>query len=66
MTGLALTWWQSWLASDRPWAGRPWAGRQAVVVVCVYVASYVVLDRSRPPCRDLNASNLPRGECPIP
>ncbi len=39
MTGLARTWWQSWLASDRPWAGRP-----AVVVVCVYVASYVVLD----------------------
>ena len=39
MTGLARTWWQSWLASDRPGAGR-----QAVVVVCVYVASYVVLD----------------------
>jgi two-component system sensor kinase FixL len=39
MTGLARTWWQSWLASDRLWAGR-----QAVVVVCVYVASYVVLD----------------------
>jgi len=39
MTGLARTWWQSWVASDRLWAGR-----QAVVVVCVYVASYVVLD----------------------
>ena len=39
MTGLARTWRQSWLASDRPWAGG-----QAVVVVCVYVASYVVLD----------------------
>jgi two-component system, LuxR family, sensor kinase FixL len=39
MAGLARTWCQSWLASDRPGAGR-----QAVVVVCVYVASYVVLD----------------------
>jgi two-component system, LuxR family, sensor kinase FixL len=39
MTGLARTWRQSWLASDRPWAGG-----QAVVVVRVYVASYVVLD----------------------
>jgi two-component system, LuxR family, sensor kinase FixL len=39
MTGWARTWCQSWRASDRPAPGR-----QAVVVVCVYVASYVVLD----------------------
>ena len=39
MTNLARTWWQYGLAP-----GRPWRGRQAVVVVCVYVASYVVLD----------------------
>jgi two-component system, LuxR family, sensor kinase FixL len=39
MTGLVRRWWRSWLASDEPAAGPP-----AVIVVCVYVASYVALD----------------------
>ena len=39
MTSWACTRWQTWLASDI-WQAR----RQAAIVVCVYVASYVALD----------------------
>jgi two-component system, LuxR family, sensor kinase FixL len=39
MTSRILTWWQPWLTSDIRREGR-----HAVMVVCVYVASYIALD----------------------
>jgi hypothetical protein len=39
MTSRLRKWWQLWLASD---VGGE--GRHAVIVVCVYVASYAALD----------------------